>query len=178
MAADYKYTDCNIRGERDMKLIVAVDKNWGIGRKNELLVHIPNDMKFFRNETMGKVIIMGRKTLESFPQGQPLGGRTNIVLTSDESYSVKGAVIVHSVEEAITESEKHGSEVYCIGGASVYEQLLPYCDTAYVTRIDYGYEADTFFPNLDDSPEWKMTAASDEQTYFDIEYRFTTYERV
>lgn len=161
-----------------MKLIVAVDKNWGIGRKNALLVHIPNDMKFFRNETMGKVIMMGRKTLESFPQGQPLSGRTNIVLTSDPNYSVKGAIVVHSVEEAIEESAKHGDEVYCIGGASVYKQFLPYCDTAYVTRIDHAYEADTFFPNLDEMPEWEMTVESEEQTYFDIEYRFTTYEKV
>ena len=127
---------------------------------------------------MGKGIIMGRKTLESFPQGQPLAGRTNIVLTSDKNYSVKGAIVVHSVEEAIGESKKHGDEIYCIGGASVYEQFLPYCNTAYVTRIDHTYEADTFFPNLDEKPEWKMTAESEEQTYFDLEYRFTTYERM
>ena len=161
-----------------MKLIVAVDKNWGIGRKNSLLVHIPNDMKFFRNETMGKVIIMGRKTLESFPQGQPLSGRTNIVLTSDNDYTVKDAVVVHSVEEALKESEKYDREVYCIGGASVYKQFLPYCDTAFVTKIDHAYEADTFFPNLDELKEWEMTGESEEQTYFDIEYRFTTYKKL
>ena len=161
-----------------MKLIVAVDNNWGIGRKNALLVHIPNDMKFFRNETMGKVIIMGRKTLESFPQGQPLAGRTNIVLTSDQNYTVKGAIVVHSVEEAIEESKKHGNEVYCIGGASVYEQFLPYCNTAYVTRIDHAYEADAYFPNLDEDAEWKLAEESEEQTYFDITYTFARYERI
>lgn len=161
-----------------MNLIVAVDKNWGIGLKNALLVHIPSDMKFFRTQTMGKVIIMGRKTLESFPQGQPLSGRTNIVLTSDKNYRVKDAVVVHSVEEAIEESGKYGQEIYCIGGASVYEQFLPYCEEAYVTHIDHAYEADAFFPNLDKLPEWRMSEESEEQTYFDVEYRFTKYERV
>lgn len=160
-----------------MKLIVAVDKNWGIGLKNTLLVQIPSDMKFFRSQTMGKVLIMGRKTLESFPQGQPLSGRTNIVLTSDPDYSVKGAIVVHSVEEAIEESKKHEQEVYCIGGASVYKQFLPYCKEAYVTRIDHAYEADAFFPDLDEMQEWQMTEESEEQTYFDVEYRFTKYER-
>jgi dihydrofolate reductase len=160
-----------------MKCIVAADKNWGIGLKNALLVHIPNDMKFFRSETMGKVVIMGRKTLESFPQGQPLSGRTNIVLTKDMSYQVKGAVIVHSVEEALAESEKYGQEVYCIGGESIYRQFLPYCTQALVTRIDHAYEADSFFPDLDREPGWKMTKESEEQTYFDVEYTFTTYEK-
>ena len=90
-----------------MKLIVAVDSNWGIGLRNALLVHIPSDMKFFRSETMGKTIIMGRKTLESFPQSQPLAGRNNIVITKDPAYQVKGAVVVHSIEEAIEESKKY-----------------------------------------------------------------------
>ena len=161
-----------------MKIIVAADQNWGIGLRNSLLVHIPNDMKFFRNETMGKVIIMGRKTLESFPQGQPLAGRTNIVITRDEGYTVKGAVVVHSIEEAIEESTKYGQEVYCIGGESIYRQFLPYCDEAYVTRIDHSYEADSYFPNLDELPEWKMTQESEEQTYFDLTYAFTKYERI
>ena len=95
-----------------MKLIVAVDSNWGIGLRNALLVHIPSDMKFFRSETMGKTIIMGRKTLESFPQAQPLAGRNNIVITKDPAYQVKGAVVVHSIEEAIEESKKYDTDVY------------------------------------------------------------------
>jgi dihydrofolate reductase len=127
---------------------------------------------------MGKVVIMGRKTLESFPQGQPLAGRTNIVLTKDMSYQVKGAVIVHSVEEALAESEKYGQEVYCIGGESIYNQFLPYCTQALVTKIDHAYEADSFFPDLDKEPGWKMTKESEEQTYFDVEYTFTTYEKM
>ena len=161
-----------------MKLIVAVDSNWGIGLRNALLVHIPSDMKFFRSETMGKTIIMGRKTLESFPGGQPLKNRVNVVLTTDKNYKVKDTVIVHSVEEMVEELKKYNSEdVYVIGGESIYRQLLPYCTKAYVTKIDHAYDADTYFPDLDADPEWEMTKISDEQTYFDLEYVFVIYER-
>lgn len=161
-----------------MNIIVAVDKNWAIGKDNRLLVSIPADMKMFRQETTGKVVVMGRKTLESFPGGQPLKNRTNIVLTGNEKYQVKGAIVVHSLEELLKEVEKYESDqVYCIGGDSIYRQLLPYCDTAHVTKIDFAYEADSFFPNLDENPEWEITARSEEQTYFDLEYEFVKYER-
>lgn len=161
-----------------MNLIVAADKNWGIGKDNKLLVSIPSDMKFFRQETMGKVVVMGRKTLESFPNGLPLKNRTNVVLTSDKNYQVKDAVIVHSIDEVLEELKKYDdNEIYVIGGGKVYEELLPYCDVAHVTKIDFAFEADTHFPNLDEDPEWKITAASDEQTYFDLEYTFVKYER-
>lgn len=161
-----------------MNLIVAVDKNWGIGKDNKLLVSIPADMKFFREETMNKVVVMGRKTLESFPNGLPLKGRTNIVLTRDRNYQVKDAVLVHSVEELMDELRKYDTgEVYVIGGDSVYKLLLPYCDIAHVTKIDYEYEADSFFPNLDEMPEWEVTASSVEQTYFDLEYAFVKYTK-
>ena len=120
-----------------------------------------------------------RKTLESFPNGLPLKNRTNIVLTGNKDYNVKDAIIVHTVEELLEEIKKYPSEeVYCIGGDSVYKQLLPYCDTAHVTKIDFAYEADSYFPNLDEMPEWKVTAESDEQTYFDLEYSFMKYERI
>ena len=162
-----------------MNIIVAVDKNWAIGKDNKLLVSIPADMKMFRQETNGKVVVMGRKTLESFPNGLPLKNRTNIVLTGNKDYNVKDAIIVHTVEELLEEIKKYPSEeVYCIGGDSVYKQLLPYCDTAHVTKIDFAYEADSYFPNLDEMPEWKVTAESDEQTYFDLEYSFMKYERI
>ena len=162
-----------------MNIIVAVDKNWAIGKDNKLLVSIPADMKMFRQETTGKVVVMGRKTLESFPNGLPLKNRTNIVLTGNKDYNVKDAIIVHTVEELLEEIKKYPSEeVYCIGGDSVYKQLLPYCDTAHVTKIDFAYEADCYFPNLDEMPEWKVTAESDEQTYFDLEYSFMKYERI
>lgn len=162
-----------------MKLIVAVDKNWGIGKNNDLLVSIPQDKKFFREMTTGNVVVMGRKTLESFPGGRPLPNRTNLVLTHRSDYEAKGAVVVHSVEELLeTLKEYKAEEVYCVGGGSVYEQLLPYCDTAHVTKIDHAYEADVYFPNLDTMAEWEITGESDEQTYFDLEYTFVRYERV
>ena len=161
-----------------MKLIAAVDKNWGIGNNNKLLVSIPSDMKFFRQETSGKVVVMGRKTLESFPNGMPLKNRTNIVLTSDRSYQVKDAVIVHDIPELLEELKKYpDDQIYVIGGGKVYEELLPYCNLAHVTKIDFAFEADTYFPNLDADEEWEITATSEEQTYFDLEYAFVKYER-
>ena len=162
-----------------MNIIVAADKNWAIGKNNKLLVSIPQDMKFFRETTTGKVVVMGRKTLESFPGGQPLKKRVNIVLTSDKNYHVNGADIGHSIDALLEELKKYPAEdIYVIGGESIYRQLLPYCDKAYVTKIEHAYDADTFFPNLDEDPQWRMTKTSDEQTYFDLEYEFTIYERL
>lgn len=162
-----------------MNLIVAVDKNWAIGKGNKLLVSIPQDMKFFRETTMGKVVVMGRKTLESFPGGQPLKKRTNIVLTRDKNYDVKDAIVVHGIEELLDELKNYNEEdIYVIGGETIYRQLLPYCKLAHVTRINHSYEADTYFPNLDGDKEWAVTGVSDEQTYFDLEYEFVRYERV
>jgi dihydrofolate reductase len=161
-----------------MNLIAAVDKNWAIGKNNELLVSIPNDMKMFRQMTTGKVVVMGRKTLESFPNGLPLKNRVNIVLTKNQNYQVKGAIIVHSVEEVLEELKKYDSEdVYVIGGEQIYRQMLPYCDTAHMTKIDHAYEADAYFPNLDEMPEWKLVKESEEETYFDIEYQFLVYQK-
>ena len=161
-----------------MRLIVAVDKNWGIGKNNDLLVSIPSDKKFFRQETTGKVVVMGRKTLESFPGGLPLKNRTNVVLTRNAGYRAKDTVIVHDIPELLEELKKYPSDaVYVVGGGTVYEELLPYCDEAYVTKIDFAYEADTYFPNLDQMPEWEVTASSEEQTYFDLEFEFLQYER-
>lgn len=161
-----------------MNAIVAADKNWGIGYKNKLLISIPSDMKFFRQTTMNHVVVMGRKTLESFPNGLPLAKRTNIVLTRDQDYKVKGAILVHSEEELLEELKKYEEDdIFVIGGGSVYEMMLPYCNTIYVTKIDFAYQADTYFPNLDEMPEWEMTEESEEQTCFDIEFAFTKYER-
>ena len=162
-----------------MNLIVNVDKNWAIGKGNKLLVSIPQDMKFFRETTTGKVVVMGRKTLESFPGGQPLKNRTNIVLTSAKSYKAAGAVLVHSMEELMEELKKYSQEdIYVIGGESIYRSLLPYCSKAYITKTEHAYDADTWFPDLDADPQWKMTKISEEQTYFDLEYYFTVYERI
>ena len=160
-----------------MNLIVAVDKNWAIGKNNRLMWSIPADMKFFRETTKGNIVVMGRKTLESFPQGQPLKNRVNIVITRNPKYKVKDAVIVHSVKEALTECGKYDGEVFVIGGESIYRAMLPYCDKAYVTKIDHAFDADTYFPNLDKDSGWRMTKISEEQTCFDLEYYFTIYER-
>lgn len=161
-----------------MKAILCADKNWGIGNNNRLLVSIPSDMKFFRQTTTGKVVVMGRKTLESFPNGMPLKNRTNIVLTGNEDYQVKDAVTVHSKDELLEELKKYdGDDVYVIGGGSIYRMMLPYCDTVYVTKVDRAFQADTFCPDLDEMDDWVMTEESEEQTCFDLEYRFTKYER-
>ena len=121
---------------------------------------------------------MGRKTLESFPNGQPHKNRINIVLTGNKDYTAKGAVIVHSQEELLDTLKQYDTEdIYIIGGESVYRMMLPYCDTVFVTKIDRTFQADTFFPNLDEMEEWEMTEEGEEQTCFDLEFRFTKYER-
>lgn len=162
-----------------MKAILSADKNWGIGCQNKLLISIPSDMKFFRETTGGHTVIMGRKTLESLPGGQPLKNRRNIVLTRNPEYTVKGAEVVKSPEELLELLGEEGrQDAFVIGGGAIYELLLPYCDTVYVTKIDFAYQADTFFPNLDERPEWKLAEESEEQTCFDIEFTFRTYRRI
>lgn len=160
-----------------MQLIVAVDKNWAIGNGKKLLVRIPEDQKFFRETTTGHVVVLGRKTLAEFPNGLPLKNRTNIILTRDENFTAKDAIIVHSKEELFEELKNYNSDdIFVIGGESVYEMLYEYCDTAHVTKIDFSYQADKFFPNLDEETNWKITGDSDEHTYFDLEYYFYRYE--
>ncbi len=161
-----------------MKMILSADRNWAIGKDNKLLVQIPADMKMFREKTTGKAVVMGRKTLESFPNGLPLKNRTNIVLTRKQEYKVKDAIVVNSKAELDKELKKYDSDdIYIIGGESIYRMLLDECDTAYVTKIDYAYEADTYFPNLDEDVNWEIVEESEEQTYFDLEYRFLEYKR-
>jgi len=163
-----------------MNLIVAVDKNWAIGYKNKLLISIPEDMQFFRETTRNKVVVMGKNTLESLPGGKPLKNRiSNIVIALEKDYKVEGATTVYSIEEALKEIEKYNTEdVFVMGGGSIYRQLLPYCDTAYITYVDYAYQADTAIPNLDESDEWEMVSESEEKTYFDVLYYFRTYKRI
>ena len=161
-----------------MIAVVAADKNWASGYKGDLLVRIPNDMKMFRKLTTGNVIVMGRKTLESFPNGQPLPNRVNIVMTKNPDYKAKGCVIVHSEEELMEELKKYpDKEIFLIGGASIYEQFLPMCEEVYVTKIDFAYQADCHFPNLDEMEEWEMYEEGEEETFFSIEYYFNKYRR-
>ena len=166
-----------------MQLIAAVDKNWAIGHKGQMLVAIPADQKWFRQETMGKIIVMGRKTLLTLPGERPLDGRINLILTTDKSFKLKGADVCHGVEEGLNrikwDKEERGftdEDVFIIGGQSVYEQFLPYCDTAHITYIDYAYQADTYLVNLD-KEGWIVTEESDEQTYFNLCYEFRKYKR-
>ncbi len=159
-----------------MKCIAAVDNNWAIGLKGRLLVSIPNDQKMFRNETTGKVIVLGRKTLETFPNGLPLKNRTNIILSHDPDYKVKDATVVHNDEELFALLKTYDSDdIYIIGGESVYKRYVKYCDTAIITKIDQTYESDAFFPDLDKDHDWKVVAESEEMTYFSVEYTFREY---
>lgn len=161
-----------------MQLIAAADTNWGIGKDGKLLVSIPADMKFFRSVTDGKTVIMGRKTLESFPGQKPLKNRINIVLTRQEDYEGEGFITVMGVQQALELiKETNPDDVFCIGGAEVYRLFLPYCDRALITRIDHSYEADAFLPDLDRDPAWSLVKESDEQIYFDLTYHFCIYER-
>ena len=164
-----------------MNIIVSVDKKWGIGNKGKLLVSIPKDMKLFREETVGKVIIMGHNTLLSLPGSQPLAERENIVLSKDKNLKIKGATVVNSLEsclEYLRENNINDEDVFVIGGESVYRNFLPYCNVAHVTYIDYEYAADRHFLNLDLDKEWNLVLETEEETYFDIPYTFRMYKRV
>ena len=159
-----------------MKLIVAADKNWAIGKDNDLLCHLPGDLKYFKERTTGKTVVMGRKTLESLPGGKPLPKRTNIVLTRDENFEKEGCIILHSIEELL---EKYGQEdLMVMGGAEIYTKLLPYCDTCYITEIDKEFEADKYIPNVSEDSAFQKVWESEEQVENGISYRFVEYKRV
>lgn len=160
-----------------MTLIANADQNWGIGYKDKLLVSIPEDMKHFRNETMGHTVVCGRKTLAGFPGGLPLKGRRNIVLSTKEDFTARDAIIAHSTQELFDILKGIDSDdIYIIGGGSVYNMMEPYCDEAIITRLDYCYQADAFFPDLDKKENWKIVDVSEEQTCFSIEYHFVRYK--
>ena len=162
-----------------MNLIACVDSSWGIGYNNQLLVRIPSDQKFFRQTTTGKVIVLGRKTLDSFPGGKPLKDRTNIVITTMKNPEQRAdEIYADSIEKCLEILKEYKDEdIYICGGASIYKQFLPYCDTAYITKVEREFSADSFFPDLDKDDEWEMTEESEEQTYFDNTFYFTTYRR-
>ena len=161
-----------------MNMIVTVDERWAIGKNDKLLVQIPRNQKLFIEETAGKVVVVGRKALQTFPQGMPLQGRTTIVLSGNSELKIKGATVVHSVEELLKELKKYRDEdIYVVGGERVFAQLMPYCNVVHVTRVDHAYAANKYFPDLDKDGSWTITAESEEQTYFDIAYEFLKYER-
>lgn len=160
-----------------MKLIAAVDKNWAIGRDGGLLCRLSGDLKYFKQATTGKTVVMGRKTLESLPQGKPLPDRKNVVLTGNADFMKEGCVVVRSVDELL-ELQADQDEFMVIGGGSVYRQLLPYCDILYITKIDAEFEADTYLPNLDSSGEFEQVYESEAHMENGVSYRFTRYERI
>ena len=162
-----------------MKAIVCVDKNWGIGKGNELLYHIPADMKYFKEKTIGNVVVMGLATFRSLPGQKPLADRGNIVISAEKDWSAPGVTVCGSLDELFELLERYDTNtVFVIGGASVYEQLLPYCDTAYVTKVDAEKPADKFFPNLDASSDWVLAREKGEGEHNGVNYKFTTYKSI
>ncbi len=161
-----------------MKAIVNVDSNWAIGNGDSLLNYIPADMKFFREKTTGNVVVMGRKTFMTFPGPKALPNRVNIVVTSDRSWSAPDVIACHSMDELYEQLARYDTNtVYVIGGSSVYEQLLPACDTAYVTKVETSKPADKFFPNLDEKAEWSVASESEENEHNGTKFRFVTYKK-
>ena len=168
-----------------MKLVVAVDKNWGIGNKGSLLAHVRADLRYFQSLTKGNVVILGSKTLATFPNGMPLKNRENIILSRRIDFSPEGATVVHSLAELLETLKNYDTEtVFVIGGSTVYDLVLEYCDTAYVTKFDKEFESDAFFCNLDESPEWELESVGEKQisnpetdTVSDMEFAFCVYKR-
>ncbi|MDR1774006.1 MAG: dihydrofolate reductase [Clostridioides sp.] len=179
-----------------MKAIVNVDKKWAIGNRGQLLVTIPEDMRFFKETTIGNVVVMGRKTFESLPKKKPLAERLNLVLTNNEEYLNSSDPNFKDLDEEkfnftgskevllknIKQLEEFNLDVYIIGGESVYKYLLEYCSEAIVTKNSSDKEADTFFPNLDEDDNWKLVDESEKKICNindeEVEFYFTTYENL
>lgn len=159
-----------------MNLIVAVYDDWGIGCGGTQPIALSADRKYFRQTTAGAAVVAGRKTLLDFPGGRPLTKRVNFILTRDENFSIEGAEVVHSVEEA---AKKAGAfeKAFVIGGARVYAQMLPYCDRAFVTKVHASPRSDVFFHNLDDDPAWELESQTETQIEDGISYEFCVYCR-
>lgn len=162
-----------------MNYIACVDENWGIGKNGDLLFSIKGDMKFFRETTLGKTVVMGRKTLLSFPGSNPLKNRRNIVLTKNRDFSCEDAEIVHSTEElsALLKNDKADSDnIFVIGGAQIYNALYKFCKTAYITKVSADGNADVFIKDLDKEQDWKVVSKSQSFCENGLEYTFYTYE--
>ena len=161
-----------------MDLIVAFSSNWAIGKDNDLLFSLKTDMKYFRQNTLEKTVILGRKNLDSFPGGRPLPKRENLVLTHDPAFAREGAVICRSKAEIMDKiADQDPDRVMVIGGAEIYRLFLKDCRSAFVTRIDAAVEdADCFFPNLEEDPDWICTSVSEPMTENGLTFRFCIYE--
>lgn len=158
-----------------MNVIVAVDRNWAIGKDGDQLVYIPADLKHFKALTTGHPVILGRKTLATFPGGKPLKGRPNLILSRNPNFSPEGAEVYPDLEALLARAPE---DAFVIGGASVYSALLEKCRTAYVTKIDKEYPADCWFPNLDEDPAWEIVEESEPMEYEGLTFRYVTYRRV
>ena len=162
-----------------MNCIAAVSSEWGIGKNNGLLFHAAEDMKFFRTMTAGGTLILGRKTLESFPGARPLPKRRHLVLTRDGSRQPEGVEVFHSVPEVLqAAADLPGDQVWVIGGGEIYKAFLPYCRLAYITRFEQAPEADTFFPDLDASPDWILEEEGKLRQEGNLSYRFCIYRNL
>lgn len=162
-----------------MKAIVAVDKNWGIGKDGKLLVHLPGDLKFFKEKTLGQTVIMGRTTLEGLPGGKALPDRTTIVLSSNKRYKRDDAIVMNNIGNMMLALDYYGTtdEVFVCGGAFVYHELLEACDSVFVTKINDEYDADAFFPNLDNQDDMEIVWESPVQNENGVEYQWVEYAR-
>ena len=158
-----------------MELVVAVDRNWAIGNRGELLYRIPADLKHFKALTLGHPVILGRKTLETFPGGRPLPGRTNLILSRNPDFTVEGAAVYPDLKRLLADAPE---DSMVIGGESVYRALLGRCGTAHVTKIDAAAPAaDAFFPDLDADPEWEVSETSEVLEHEGLPFRYVTYRR-
>lgn len=160
-----------------MNLIVNVSENWAIGKGNSLLFHLSQDMKFFKEHTSGKTIVMGRKTLESLPGSKPLPNRKNIVLTRNSDYHPEGVTVYNSIDEFLKDNS-NTDDVYVIGGESIYRDFLPYCNKAFITKVDATVnDADAFMVNLDSHPDWEIESIGEELEEKGYTFRFVTYKK-
>lgn len=157
-----------------MRAIFHADREWGIGKKNDLMFSLPKDMKFFRETTKGKVVVMGLNTLRSFPNGKPLKNRVNIVLSPEDVN--EDVITVHSLGELFEEIKKYpADDVFVIGGASVYRALIPYCSEVLVTKVDASGGADVFVPDLDRDENFRLVYESDTEEDNGYRIKFCTY---
>lgn len=157
-----------------MNLIVAADQNWAIGKNGDQLAYIPADLKRFKALTLGHAVILGRKTLATFPGGRPLKGRRNLVLSATPGCSVEGAEVFSNLGALLSAAPE---DAFVIGGASVYRALLPWCDTAFVTKLHEAFPADRYFPNLDKDPAWTLAERSEPEEYRGLRFHYVTYVR-
>lgn len=161
-----------------MNMFITVDKKWAIGRGRDVFVRIPENEQLIRRETTGKVVVMSKSVAEHFPGGYSYRDRINVILTHDSNCNYKEAKVAHSTEELMEILKDYNSEsIYVLGGEKIFKTMLPLCDTVDVTYIDYEYDADAYFVNLDENEDFVMTQESDERTYFDLIYVFRRYER-